>query len=70
MPREPRPRSAAETDAPAIAAKAPSTMKSPCAVLVSRITPNISDWPSANRQYKPPSRMPWSKVSMTSQSPK
>src|SRR5258706_7709497 len=56
----------ATTEASAIAPKAPSTMKSPCAVLVSRITPNISDWPSAKRQYRPPSSSPWIKVSITS----
>ena len=33
-------------------------MKSPCAVLVRRITPKISDWLMANRAYSPPSSTP------------
>jgi hypothetical protein len=40
--------SAASAFRPAIAANEPRMMKSPCAVLVSRMTPKISDCPSAN----------------------
>ena len=65
--RRPAARAAARArrDAPAgdRARTRASTMKSPCAVLVSRITPNISDWPSANSAYRPPSSRPWTTMS-------
>src|SRR5438445_11471394 len=52
------------TPAMAIAEKAPNTTKSPCATLVKRITPNISDRPSANSAYRLPSSTPWSRFSI------